>query len=281
MSHELRTPLNSMLILSQSLADNSDGNLKDDEVESATIIYKSGKDLLNLINEVLDLSKIEAGKMDLNNELFDVSIVCDNLFSLFKTTIEEKGVEFITEITPDAPKLINSDQQRIEQVIKNLLSNSVKFTKSGHIKIRFFDASNELDIRRNDLQSKETLGISVSDTGIGISEEKQKLIFEAFQQEDGSTSRKYGGTGLGLSISKELAAILGGELQLQSKQGKGSIFTLILPANSTDLEPNKESVSFEINKVPEKIMISEYQAQNPVEEASFTSFETFLMALSN
>ena len=259
MSHELRTPLNSMLILSQSLAENSEGNLVADEIESAQIIYKSGKDLLNLINEVLDLSKIEAGKMVINFDRVELEAISESIYSLFKTSIEAKGLEFSVEVAPDAPRIINTDQLRVEQIIKNLLSNSSKFTSSGSICLKFFKPSPDHQISRSGLDYQNTIGIKVTDTGIGISEEKQKLIFEAFQQEDGSTSRRYGGTGLGLSISKELAAILGGELQLQSEQGKGSTFTLIIPIGSikksTSPTPNRETVT--INQANKQIEIIE------------------------
>ncbi|MEA1876467.1 MAG: response regulator [Bacteroidota bacterium] len=243
MSHELRTPLNSMLILSQSLAENSDGHLEADEVESAQIIYKSGKDLLNLINEVLDLSKIEAGKMVINFDKVDIEAISENVYSLFKTSIEDKGLEFIISIDSDAPKTIVTDQLRVEQIIKNLLSNSSKFTSDGSIELKFFKPSAEHKIARAGLNHQNSIGISVSDTGIGISEEKQKMIFEAFQQEDGSTSRKYGGTGLGLSISKELAVILGGELQLKSTQGEGSVFSIILPFESDSTKSHSETAT--------------------------------------
>lgn len=241
MSHELRTPLNSMLILSQSLAENSEGHLEADEVESAQIIYKSGKDLLNLINEVLDLSKIEAGKMVINFGKVDLEAISENVYSLFKTSIEAKGLEFIINIEPGTPKTFVTDQLRVEQIIKNLLSNSSKFTSDGSIELKFFKPSAEHKIARTGLNHQNSIGISVSDTGIGISEEKQKMIFEAFQQEDGSTSRKYGGTGLGLSISKELAVILGGELQLKSTQGEGSVFSIILPVGSDSTEFHSET----------------------------------------
>ncbi len=275
MSHELRTPLNSMLILSQSLADNSEGNLKEDEVESANIIYKSGKDLLNLINEVLDLSKIEAGKMIINSDEIEVSTIAENIHRLFKSAVTDKGLEFNLEIKPDVPKTIISDQMRIEQVIKNLLSNSVKFTQKGSIGLRFFNASKELTPVREDLKNKTILGISVEDSGIGISEEKQKLIFEAFQQEDGSTSRKYGGTGLGLSISKELAAILGGELQLKSEQGRGSTFTLLLPAVHEGKQATIESEEWNTDEksVPQSPKITvEISEEKPLEVSSVSSF---------
>lgn len=232
MSHELRTPLNSMLILSQALAENTDGNLNPGEVESAEIIYKSGKDLLNLINEVLDLSKIEAGKMNIHHEAVSIKSMANNLERLFRSVVEEKGLTWVEEINTDTPDEIWTDHQRVEQVLKNLLSNAVKFTQQGAVTLRFKKPGTDQPLRNPKLTKQSCIAIDVQDTGMGISKEKQHLIFEAFQQEDGSTSRRFGGTGLGLSISKELAALLGGEIHLSSEQGKGSVFTLILPVGS-------------------------------------------------
>jgi len=215
--------------------------------------------LLNLINEVLDLSKIEAGKMDLKVDRVDRYALIQNVFSLFKTSIEAKGLEFIVEEDGALPSEFMSDQLRIEQVIKNLLSNAVKFTKKGSIKLSIIKPPTDYPFFRPELNSENSLMIAVEDTGIGISPEKQKLIFEAFQQEDGSTSRKYGGTGLGLSISKELAKILGGELHLESDPGSGSCFSLVLPigSKSKEADPDKSSQN-EVDKTtkpPPKLAI--------------------------
>lgn len=229
MSHELRTPLNSLLILSKVLSDNKKGNLSKDQVESANVIYRSGNELLSLINEILDLSKIEAGQMDLNIEKISIIKIADKLKSDFNHVVEPKGLTFNIGINEDAPKVLESDIKRVEQIIKNLASNAIKFTKKGGITISFKRPAPEVKLFRSGLSHDSCLAVSVTDTGIGIPVEKQKIIFEAFQQADGGTSREYGGTGLGLSISRELAAMLGGEIQLISEPGKGSEFTVYLP----------------------------------------------------
>ncbi len=221
MSHELRTPLNSVLILARLLADNKSENLTPKQVEYASIIHKSGSGLLQLINDILDLSKIEAGKVDLIIEDISLQEISTDLKQLFSVVASEKNIHFGTTLAPDIPLIIKTDKQRVEQVLKNLLSNAFKFTpKDGHIHLSFTNRQ---------LFNKNALAISVTDSGIGIPPSKQKLIFEAFQQADGSTNRKYGGTGLGLSITKELVRLLAGEIELQSEEGKGSTFTIILP----------------------------------------------------
>ncbi len=234
MSHELRTPLNSLLILSKDLAENRKKNLSQDQVESADIINKSGHDLLVLINEVLDLSKIEAGKMTVNVE----RIVLKNFISAFnknfKFQAEQKQLKIETQFIGDLPEVIYSDTQRLDQVLKNIMSNAIKFTEKGGITISV------------KLNTSNTLAISVTDTGIGIPKEKEMVIFEAFQQADGGTSRKYGGTGLGLSISRELIKLLGGEIKLTSKVNEGSTFTLIIPVRI-----EQQSVFSEEIKEPE------------------------------
>ncbi|MDP2089335.1 MAG: response regulator [Flavobacteriaceae bacterium] len=217
MSHELRTPLNSLLILSKDLSENRNKNLDNDQVESAEIIYKSGHDLLILINEVLDLSKIEAGKMSINIERVSLRNFTDGLLRDFKRHAEQKGLKLTSKLDAALPESIRTDPQRLNQILKNFLSNAIKFTEKGSINI---------SIGR---YTESTVVISVSDTGIGIPEEKQMAIFEAFQQADGGTSRKYGGTGLGLSISRELAKLLGAEIKLSSKLNEGSAFSIILP----------------------------------------------------
>lgn len=218
MSHELRTPLNSILILSRILSENKHGRLSEKEVEHSRSIHSSGNDLLNLINEILDLSKIEAGKMVLDVEEFTLGEIISSINNTFTEVGREIGINF--EITCDNDSVgLNSDRQRIEQILKNLLSNAFKFTgKQGHVALAINERENGL------------ISFAVSDTGIGIPEDKQRIIFEAFQQADGSTKRKYGGTGLGLSISRELANLLGGWIELKSKEGKGSTFTLVVPA---------------------------------------------------
>ncbi len=216
MSHELRTPLNSLLILSKDLADNKMKNLSEDQIESAEIIYKSGHDLLTLINEVLDLSKIEAGKMNINIEKLYLKSFSDELLREFKYHAEQKGIDIETILGEDLPDFIITDPQRLKQILKNLLSNAIKFTEKGRVTLSFG-------------KQNEQLIINVADTGIGIPAEKQMAVFEAFQQADGGTSRKYGGTGLGLSISRELAMLLNGEIKLSSEVNKGSTFSLIVP----------------------------------------------------
>ncbi|MDF2452312.1 MAG: histidine kinase [Bacteroidota bacterium] len=217
MSHELRTPLNSLLILSKDLSENKKENLTEDQVESAKIIYKSGHDLLILINEVLDLSKIEAGKMSLNIEKISIKDFMEDILRGFKLQASEKGLDLLCTFGTELPEFMKTDSQRLSQILKNLLSNAIKFTEKGHI---------DLSVECHD---KKTLAISVSDTGIGVAKEKQAAIFEAFQQADGGTSRKYGGTGLGLSISRELAKLLGGEIRVSSKPNEGSVFSIVLP----------------------------------------------------
>ena len=229
MSHELRTPLNSLLLLSQSLAENKTGNLTREQVESARIIHGSGGDLLNLINEILDLSKIEAGRMDLQLGTVPISDLADGVRASFGHMTDEKGLKLEVAVRADTPVEMTSDRKRIEQVIRNLLSNAIKFTDSGGVTVTFARPAPGTNLSRSGLAAGACLAVAVKDTGIGIAPENQKIIFEAFQQVDGGTSRKYGGTGLGLSISRELTRLLGGEIQLESEPGKGSTFTLYLP----------------------------------------------------
>lgn len=233
MSHELRTPLNSVLILAKILSENKQANLTGKQIEYANIIHKSGTDLLNLINDILDLSKIEAGKIDFNFEEVKVDSILRDISQIFHVIAEEKSITFKQEKDETVPDNIYTDKQRLEQVIKNLLSNAFKFTPArGAVTLSFKTTENTANLT-NDLlrKSKKILVVEVNDTGIGIPTEKQQLIFEAFQQADGSTSRKYGGTGLGLSISKELIKKLGGEIKLESKEQTGSKFLLYLPLN--------------------------------------------------
>ena len=230
MSHELRTPLNSLLILAKLLADNKDGNLSPKQVEYAQTILASGTDLLNLINDVLDLSKVEAGKMDINPGdvlLADISNYAERSFG---PQAEQKGVELRIDIDPELPPAVYTDGQRLQQVLKNLLSNAFKFTHEGSITLGMRKADKGRRYANQMLNDADVVvAFSVADTGIGIAADKQRLIFEAFQQADGTTSRKYGGTGLGLSISREIARLLGGEIRVESAEGRGSTFTLFLP----------------------------------------------------
>ncbi|MBS1781215.1 MAG: response regulator [Bacteroidetes bacterium] len=219
MSHELRTPLNSILLLGRLLAENSEHNLNTDQVEYAKVILSSGNGLLTLIDEILDLSKIEAGKMSLEFDKVSIDEVENDMKALFEPVAKDKGLSFVFTQEENIPKIIETDKLRLEQVIKNLVSNALKFTTEGGIFINVY----------NNPVHENAICLSVRDTGIGIPQEKQKMIFEAFQQADGSTRRKYGGTGLGLSISKELIKLLGGNIELKSKPGEGSTFTICLP----------------------------------------------------
>jgi signal transduction histidine kinase/DNA-binding response OmpR family regulator len=237
MSHELRTPLNSVLILAKILSENKPANLTDKQVEYANIIHKSGTDLLTLINDILDLSKIEAGKIDLNIEDVKIDHVLRDIGQTFYVVAEEKSINFIKQKADNLPETITTDKVRLEQVIKNMLSNAFKFTpKDGTVTLEFKEANKNGLFEPSLKNAEHVLEISVTDTGIGIPEEKQQLIFEAFQQADGSTSRKYGGTGLGLSISKELIKKLGGEMKLKSQEGKGSTFSIFIPLDHVVLK---------------------------------------------
>ena len=245
MSHELRTPLNSILILARILKENRPDNLTEDQIKYAGVIHNAGNDLLTLINDILDLSKIESGKVDLTIEPLSPEEVKHNMESLFAELARSKKINFKAMIAEDLPGVIISDQARVEQIIKNLLSNAFKFTpENGKISLKIQPADLQQNYFSDQLKnSKETIiGIQVRDSGIGIPMEKQKLIFEAFQQADGSTSRKYGGTGLGLSISKELAHLLGGEIQIQSEPNVGSTFTLFLPERNLEFKAEDQQV---------------------------------------
>jgi len=231
MSHELRTPLNSLLILSNLLANNKKGNLTDDQIQSAKIIHKSGTDLLHLINEVLDLSKIEAGKMSLEIDAIRTSDLQEDILMSFNAMAEDRNLGFEVRMSDDFPRQISTDRYRLMQILKNLLSNAFKFTNSGSISVDFMPTAPDAELRNRKLNSGNSCCIRVSDTGVGIPAEKLEAIFEAFQQADGSISRKFGGTGLGLSISRELIKMLGGEIQLESKVNSGSSFYIYLPVN--------------------------------------------------
>ncbi|KAF6571285.1 MULTISPECIES: response regulator [Paenibacillus] len=258
MSHELRTPLNSLLILSQLLSENKEGNLKPKQVEYAQTIYMSGADLLKMIDEILDLSKVDAGKMDINHEAVHLKELELFVEQNFAPVAAQRGLQLHTEIEENLPDAIISDGYRLKQILRNLLSNAFKFTTEGSIRFSVSRANGEqlpglLNPRRS------YLALSVHDTGIGIASDKTDLIFEAFQQVDGTTSRKYGGTGLGLSISRELSRLLGGVITVESEQGQGSCFTLYLPEqtptaedmdshsreefNGTDVNSNFENVA--------------------------------------
>lgn len=223
MSHELRTPLNSMLILSQDLAENRTGNLDEEQVESAEIIHSSGSNLLRLINDILDLSKVEAGKMDLVREPVQVAAFCQRMERHFRHVAEEKGLAFSIERAQDTPETVVTDDGKLEQITNNLLANAFKFTARGFVKVVFRAADGGAGI-----------AMEVSDSGIGIPAGKLDAIFEAFEQVDATTRRQFGGTGLGLAISRSLATLLGGTLTVRSTEGEGTTFCLTLPLGEAD-----------------------------------------------
>jgi signal transduction histidine kinase/CheY-like chemotaxis protein/CHASE3 domain sensor protein len=230
MSHELRTPLNSLLILAKLLADNDNGRLSDEQVRYAQTIRSSGNDLLTLINDILDLSKIEAGHMEIKPEPVAIAGLTRDLSNLFRPVAEKKNLEFRIEVDSECPNHVETDGQRLEQILRNLLSNAFKFTEQGKVELR---------VRR---APDGQIALSVADTGIGISEDKEKVVFEPFRQADGTISRKYGGTGLGLSICRELVRLLGGTLALRSVEGVGSTFTVLIPDtySATRVQPREE-----------------------------------------
>ncbi len=244
MSHELRTPLNNLLILARVLADNTEGNLNQKQIKFAETIHSSGTDLLALINDILDLSKIESGKMDVEVGNIRFTELQDYCARTFRHVADGKGLELTIEVDPQlSSEVIRTDAKRLQQVLKNLLSNALKFTEHGSVRLRIERVMQGWSTSHPVLsRAKSVIGFSVTDTGIGIAQEKQRIIFEAFQQADGTTSRKYGGTGLGLSISRELARLLGGEIRLQSGTGRGSTFTLHLPQAYIASAPKLETV---------------------------------------
>jgi HAMP domain-containing protein/signal transduction histidine kinase/CheY-like chemotaxis protein len=233
MSHELRTPLNSLLILAQQLYENAEGNLNDKQVRYAKTIHSCGDDLIQLINDILDLSKIESGFITANISPVRFAEIASFVETTFKPISEARHLRFTIETDIQLPEKMETDLQRLNQILKNLLSNSFKFTEKGEVKLKIYEAIKNWKQGNNSLDSaKRVVAFAISDTGIGIPQEKQNIIFEAFQQAEGSTSRKYGGTGLGLSISRGLAELLGGTIELESEASRGSTFTLFLPVES-------------------------------------------------
>ncbi|MET7640276.1 HAMP domain-containing protein [Streptomyces sp. NPDC005438] len=232
MSHELRTPLNSLLVLARLLADNPDGNLSEKEVQFAATIHRSGSDLLQLINDILDLSKIEAGRMDVRPRQLPLIKLLDYVHATFRPLAMDRGLAFEIGVGEGVPRELYSDEQRIQQILRNLLSNAVKFTSSGGVELRVDRVRDTSSFEQATLrEAQAVISFSVRDTGIGVPADKLQQIFEAFAQSDGTTSRKYGGTGLGLSISRELATMLGGRIDVESEPGVGSRFTLLVPAH--------------------------------------------------
>ena len=251
MSHELRSPLNSLIILAQIFAENREKNLNPNQVESARIILDSGQDLLELINDILDLSKIEAGKMELHMDRMNVTNIAHEIKEKFRPLAEAKSLKLKVKIDTDAPKEIYTDTAKVLRVIRNFLSNAIKFTEKGHVIVHFKSANANLKLadgewcveESGNLSIPKKLAISVLDTGIGIDSTEQKRIFEAFQQVDTGIDRRFGGTGLGLSISKELASLLNGEIRLMSQPEKGSLFTLLLPGDVDETPGDLDKIS--------------------------------------
>ena len=239
MSHELRTPLNSLLILARLLSENKEANLNEKQVEFASTILSSGTDLLNLINDILDLSKVEAGKMEVNATEVPLAEVRDFVDRTFHPLAEQKRLEFSVRLEADLPPSIVTDAQRLQQILKNLLANAIKFTERGSVTLsaRRVEPGHRFATRALDHARAGVVAFEVRDTGVGIPKDKQQLVFEAFQQADGTTSRRFGGTGLGLSISREIARLLGGEIRVESAPGQGSTFTLFIPIEA---QPRQE-----------------------------------------
>ena len=261
MSHELRTPLNSILLLAKLLADNKEGNLDTEQVESAGIIYKSGNDLLSLIDDILDLSKIEVGRMELNPRRVTIKSLADGLRADFGHLADDHGLRLEVVIENDCPESIFTDKKRINQILRNLMSNALKFTEKGGIYVNFSYPAADAELSASGQNHHNSLAVAIRDTGIGIPEEKQRIIFEAFQQVEKGTARKYGGTGLGLSISRELATLLGGEIQLKSEPGKGSLFGLYLPLEMEQPDTLEKPDILHANK-------GNHQVSKPVREIS-------------
>ncbi len=266
MSHELRTPLNSLLLLSKKLAQNTHQNLNEQEVEYAEVISNSGQDLLTLINDILDLSKIEAGKMTISETPASVATIQSSMERLFEEVAAKKQLCFETYLAADLPEIIQTDSLRIEQILRNFLTNAFKFTHKGSINFSIEILENTDCLRSTKLRKDKVIAFKVQDTGIGIEKEKLDLVFESFQQADGSTSRQYGGTGLGLSISRELAKLLGGEIHVESTVGEGSIFTLYIPALSIDMTNNMIATRAVVGKPKRPVEFNEVETelQNPI-----------------
>jgi HAMP domain-containing protein/signal transduction histidine kinase/CheY-like chemotaxis protein len=254
MSHELRSPLSSLLIYARLLSDNADDNLSGEEEQFANNIYRSGSDLLQLINDILDLSKVEAGRMDIRPKYLPLAKLLDYVNATFRPIAADHGLDFDIEVSEDAPHDLYSDEQRLQQILRNLLSNAFKFTSEGHVKLRVERVTELEDEALR--QAEDVIGFTVEDTGIGIPREKLATIFEAFEQAHGPSGRAYGGTGLGLSISRELAGLLGGRIVAESELGKGSSFTLFVPvvrplvAEVGESRPGHEEATWAVETVP-------------------------------
>jgi signal transduction histidine kinase/CheY-like chemotaxis protein/HAMP domain-containing protein len=266
MSHELRTPLNSLLILSKLLADNTQGNLTEKQVEFASNIHDAGTDLLGLINDILDLSKIESGTVTLDIGEMSFASLRDQTDRTFSQLAADKKLDFVVELDPALGRSMYTDDKRLQQIIKNLLSNAFKFTEKGYVKLKVARAHSGWSTANDHLNTAgQVLAFSVEDSGIGIPDEKQRIIFEAFQQADGTTSRKYGGTGLGLSISREITRLLGGELRVASTPGKGSTFTLYLPLNFSPAQAPATTRATSMPPLPQRMLMPSSFSDEPAE----------------
>ncbi|HRW96205.1 MAG TPA: response regulator [Bacteroidales bacterium] len=273
MSHELRTPLNSILVLSQVLSNNKNGNLTEKQIQSAKTIYSSGASLLSLINEILDLSKIESGKLQINIEKISITNFSNEIKEIFAPLALEKGLDFTVNIADNTPLIIHNDNQRLQQIIRNLLANAIKFTNQGSVNLNILKSNPTDKNRPKKISDNDAIVFEVADTGIGIPQAQQEVIFQAFTQADGTTSRKYGGTGLGLTISRNLAHLLGGEITLESEPDKGTIFRLWLPLtiektehHTPDSMPEKtESLKTQtsINKTEDTVITKTLSTANP------------------
>src|SRR4051812_48762142 len=272
MSHELRTPLNSLLILAQQLFENREGNLSEKQVRYAKTIHSCGDDLIQLINDILDLSKIESGYISTDFINVRFNEITTFVEATFKHVSENKNLKFTIEKDPLLPEIIETDVQRLNQILKNLLSNAFKFTEKGGVQLKIYEAHKNWKQGNPSLDNaKKVVAFEIRDSGIGISKDKQNIIFEAFQQAEGSTSRKYGGTGLGLSISRGLADLLGGTIELDSQPEKGSTFTLFLPVNYNPNLVKKEKGS-------SLTVVSEYKLSETTDEVAIQSVPTVKVA---
>ncbi len=276
MSHELRTPLNSILLLSKHLSDNKDGNLTKKQMECAVTVHTSGNELLNLINEVLDLSKVEAGQMALEIEDTSIKDITRSIERNFMPVAEEKGIDFDISISNELPEIIRTDAQRLSQILKNLLSNAFKFTDKGFV---FFEICrpdrDKICSSNNSCITAKTIAFKVKDTGPGIKNHKQHIIFQAFKQADGTTSRTYGGTGLGLSISLEFAKLLGGDIQLSSIEGEGSMFTLYIPETFEGQQDYSPADSAPPEEAAKAGLPSTISLEKEIPQSNYTAPPTF------
>ncbi len=277
MSHELRTPLNSLLILARSLADNEEGNLSADQVDSARVIEESGTHLLRLLNDILDLSKVEAGKMEIVASAIEQEEFTESIRRRFRRLAEAKGLTFTVEAAADLPAAWRSDRGKIDQILNNLVSNAIKFTESGGISVRLERPRDVAAFAIVGLDVTEALAIEVADSGIGIPSDQLSRIFEAFEQVDGSASRRYGGTGLGLSISRKLARFLGGDVLVSSVEGEGSVFTLVLPLTPALPVPAEQAESPALPPPPKPAPFLSPQTQEDDRDTLTPQDETILV----